>query len=222
MPSLLLVRHGQASFGAEDYDVLSELGARQARATAVELARRGVRPARIVAGGLRRQGDTAAPIAEALGVPVDVDPRWDEYDSGDLLSAHSASDARLSGSTPLPSRGFQQVLEDGIRAWMAAGEDTPARASWPAFRARTRAALDDAVAGLGSGETGIAVTSAGVLAALLSDLLEGGPDTFLRLNRVGVNAGITKIVGGRGGTTLVAFNDHAHLEPAGGSLVTYR
>jgi broad specificity phosphatase PhoE len=221
MPSLLLVRHGQASFGAADYDVLSELGARQARATADELLRRGVRPARIVAGGLRRQQDTAAPIAEALGVPVGTDPGWDEYDSGDFLAAHSASDARLGGGAALSSREFQAVLEDGVRAWMAAGEDTTARVSWPAFRARTGAALRDALAALGPGETGIAVTSAGVLAALCSDLLGAGPETYLRLNRVAVNAAVTKVVSGRGGSTLVAFNDHAHLE-LGESLVTYR
>jgi broad specificity phosphatase PhoE len=221
VPALLLVRHGQASFGAADYDVLSELGARQARATAEELVRRGVRPTRLVAGALRRQRDTAAPIAEALGLPVATDPGWDEYDSGDLLSAHSASDARLSGSTPLSSREFQAVLEDGIRAWMAAGESSPASVSWPAFRERTTAALRDALAALGPGETGIAVTSAGVIAALCTELLGAGPETYLRLNRVAVNASITKVVAGRGGSSLVAFNDHAHLE-LGESLVTYR
>jgi hypothetical protein len=33
-----------------------------------------------------------------------------------------------------------------------------------------------------------------------------------RLNPVCVNSGVTRLVTGRRGTTLVAFNDHAHLD----------
>ena len=38
------------------------------------------------------------------------------------------------------------------------------------------------------------------------------PDGFLPVNRVAVNAGITKVVVGAQGTTLVSFNEHGHLE----------
>ncbi|MFJ4033730.1 histidine phosphatase family protein [Streptomyces griseoluteus] len=40
MPLICLVRHGQASAGADDYDVLSESGRVQAAAVGRELARR--------------------------------------------------------------------------------------------------------------------------------------------------------------------------------------
>jgi hypothetical protein len=63
-------------------------------------------------------------------------------------------------------------------------------------------------------------TSGGVIAALCVGLLGVAPAAFVALNRVTVNAGVTKVVRGRGGTTLVSFNEHAHLEPDG--LVTYR
>jgi phosphohistidine phosphatase SixA len=65
---VLLVRHGQASFGAADYDVLSDLGRRQAEIVAGSLAERGYRPARLVGGTLRRQRETAA----ALGAPAET------------------------------------------------------------------------------------------------------------------------------------------------------
>jgi broad specificity phosphatase PhoE len=42
---ILLVRHGQASFGGADYDVLSPSGERQARRLGAALAARGVQPA---------------------------------------------------------------------------------------------------------------------------------------------------------------------------------
>jgi hypothetical protein len=63
-------------------------------------------------------------------------------------------------------------------------------------------------------------TSGGAIAAVCVGLLGVAPETFVALNRVTVNAGVTKVVRGRSGTTLVSFNEHAHLEADG--LVTYR
>jgi len=65
-------------------------------------------------------------------------------------------------------------------------------------------------------------TSGGVLAAACVQLLALADHTLVALNRVAVNTGITKIVHGGRGTTLVSFNEHAHLERDGFSLVTYR
>jgi len=91
MPTVLLVRHGQASFGAADYDLLSDLGRRQAEIVAVALAERGYRPSRLVAGTLRRQRETAAAFA-AVGAPEpEIEPRWDEFDLDQVLTHHGAS-----------------------------------------------------------------------------------------------------------------------------------
>lgn len=220
MGSLLLIRHGQASFGADDYDRLSPLGHQQAQWTADELARRGVTVSRVWHGALRRQTETAAPIPGS--VDAVVDPRWNEYDSDDLMAAHSPSAVRLHGSPRVSSREFQVILENALHAWVAAGDGSEARETWPEFRGRIQAALTDATAELGSGETGVAVTSAGTIAAACTLLLGGDAETFVRLNRTAVNASITKIVAGRGGLSLVSFNDHGHLEAQGREVVTYR
>jgi len=45
---------------------------------------------------------------------------------------------------------------------------------------------------------------------------------FLSVNRVAVNAALTKIVRGRSGTSLVSYNDHAHFEGEHRDLLTYR
>ena len=68
----------------------------------------------------------------------------------------------------------------------------------------------------------LVVTSSGVIAALTAGLVSAPDPTFVAFNRVTVNAGLTKVVVGRGGTTLVSFNAHGHLEEPGDSLVTYR
>lgn len=222
MPTVLLIRHGQASFGGEDYDVLSDLGRRQA-----EIAGEAVRalvPAggRVVSGDLRRQLDTA----ELLGAgAVEVDPRWNEFDSEDLIVNHSGGEVRLQGGEPIGSREFQDHLDLAFDAWIAAGHDTPCRRSWPAFRGDGTAALAAAAAGLGRGETALVITSAGVIGAICAALVagpEGAARGFVALNRVQVNAGITKITIGSRGTTLISMNDHSHLQAVDRSLVTYR
>jgi broad specificity phosphatase PhoE len=226
VPAILLARHGQASFGAADYDVLSELGARQAHALAAHLSARGIVVDRLISGSLRRQADTAAPIAAATGVRVETDARWDEYTGDDLLAAHADVPVRLEHSdddTPrMTSREFQAILEDGLATWIDAGDASSADESWPAFAGRVRGALTDLAASLGSGETALVVTSGGVLGAVCARLL-GAPDhAFITLNRVMINAGLTKVISGAGGLTLVSVNEHAHLESADGTLVTYR
>ena len=66
---------------------------------------------------------------------------------------------------------------------------------------------------------GLVCTSGGAIAAVCAALFRAPPESFVAFNRVTVNTGVTKLVRGRGGTTLVSFNEHAHLAPA---LVTYR
>lgn len=233
MPTILLARHAQGSFGTDDYDVLSQTGHAQAAALTEDLRRRGVRVDRVLSGTLLRQRDTAAPVAAALGGrDVEVDGRWDEYDMGALIATHSTSPVRASrpagdDAPQLSSREFQDVLEEALLAWIEAADDDPAPERWPAFTARVQAALHELAADLGRGETALVCTSGGVIAAACVELLGfelPGPDAaqaFVRLNRVAVNAALTKLVVGGAGTTLVSFNEHAHLDGVP-SLVTYR
>ena len=44
MPALYLIRHGQASFGAEDYDQLSDLGMRQSQHVGEYFSAQGIQP----------------------------------------------------------------------------------------------------------------------------------------------------------------------------------
>ncbi|MBB4689392.1 histidine phosphatase family protein [Amycolatopsis jiangsuensis] len=218
MGALYLVRHGQASFGAADYDALSPLGFEQSTVVGAELRRRGVEFSQVRSGTLARQRDTAATAMKALGcdVPVIEDPRWNEYDHVDI-SAHHAG-----GAPQEDSRAYQSVLDAALAAWVEAGDSGPCAETWPAFRARCAAALADLVAALGKGEHALVFTSGGVLGALAGTVL-GVPETgLLKLNRVTVNTGITKLTSGRGGVNLVSYNEHAHLEGEAARLLSYR
>src|SRR5262245_56412027 len=91
MAELVLVRHGQASFGADDYDKLSELGWRQSRWLGEHFASKGTAFDLILRGSLRRHAETLAGIAEgmALELPAREDERLNEYQADILLRAHT-------------------------------------------------------------------------------------------------------------------------------------
>jgi broad specificity phosphatase PhoE len=212
VPTVLLVRHAQGSFGGADYDVLSERGHEQAAALADDLEARELNVTRVLAGSLARQRNTAAPIAERFGRDIEVDPRWNEYESQDLIASH-ASPSEFAGT----QREFQALLDNALIDWVR-GED----GSWPAFRDRLGDAFAELSGSLRSGETAVVSTSGGPIAAIGVQLLGLPPEGFVALNRVAVNAGVTKVVTGASGATLVSFNEHAYLERPGRSLLTYR
>jgi broad specificity phosphatase PhoE len=224
MPVVYLIRHGQASFGAEDYDVLSPVGHQQSELLAAALLRRGVvRPDRIVAGTLKRQQATASTCAAvaAYEVPAQTDPRLNEYDHVVLL--REELDRSEAGPRPGPAAGraVQQALDAALLGWTRSGRPGSDGRTFEQWRDDAVAAQREFLGSLGRGETGLVFTSGGVVAAICADLLGLGADGFVALNRVTVNTGITKIIGGRSGTSLLSFNDHAHLEgPA--DLLTYR
>ncbi len=210
MGVILLVRHGQASFAADDYNVLSETGALQARRLGATLA--AGRPWQVVTGSLRRQVETAEHLIRAAGweqAPI-VQSGWNEFDHGALVG----HDGR--GTDPA---AFQDRLEGAMLSWPEAHPgDSDWRESFAEFDARCRSSLNEAVALSEDGPV-LVVTSGGVIGWLAAGLLDGGVPQWIRLMRVCVNAGVTKLVSGRRGLSLVSFNDHSHL---GADEVTYR
>jgi broad specificity phosphatase PhoE len=227
MPTVLLIRHAQASFGTADYDVLSDRGHAQVAALQRALARRGIVADHIVSGTLRRQRDTGQPCANDVGAVAMVDARWNEYDDDDVLLHHSTTRARLvrspTDSAPLvSSRNFQRVVDQALQGWVDAGSSSRCAQTWPDFLGLVNRALDDVGAQLRRGQTALAFSSSGVIAALAASLIGQPEHAFVTLNRVSVNTAITKVIVGSRGKTLVSYNDHSHLEERGNDIVTYR
>ena len=83
MPTILLVRHGQAAagFGSHRDPGLDDVGRAQAEATAEELATRFEEPVPIYSSPLKRAQETAAPLARRWGSEVILEPRVAEIPS---------------------------------------------------------------------------------------------------------------------------------------------
>ncbi|KQY62596.1 MULTISPECIES: histidine phosphatase family protein [unclassified Nocardioides] len=227
MGQLLLVRHGQASWGTENYDVLSPLGWEQSRLLGLELGRRVPTPDLVVHGDMRRHRETAEAAIEAAGwgsVETFEDADWNEFDHLGLL----ASEPSPSGDREPTRAEFQAWFEIATARWTSGEFDAEYKESFPAFAARVDEALLRTIDRIGSGGTAVVFTSGGPVSLAASGLLAAAaPDLpassyagiWGQLNKVVVNSSVTKVVVGGRGATLVSFNEHCHLE---GDGLTYR
>ena len=215
MGVLMLVRHGQASFGTADYDVLSSRGVRQSRKVAETLAGYGVSPTTLIHGGMRRQFETAEQMlkgATSWDLEPDVDLRWRELDHIAVMNAY-------------PTITDRDLYTKATARWASGAHDDDYPESFADFISRVRFAIGDAARKAGERRTAVVVTSGGPIAAACAMLTEVGEEprrlsaAWARFNAVIVNASITRVVVGSTGARLLTFNEHAALDR---ELVTYR
>lgn len=223
MSRILLVRHGQASFGADDYDNLSPTGHEQSRVLGAALAARGLTADVVVAGEMKRHAQTAAGVLEGSGwrAGVDLDAGWNEFDHLQVLAVHDQPTTVEGESEKV---AFQRWFEEATLRWTSGDHDEHYDESFAAFTSRVDAALSRLVEALPARGTAVVLTSGGPIAwaaaALLADGSSARTDLWLRLNPVSINTGVSTVVCGARGTTLVSFNAHDHLTSP--DLLTYR
>lgn len=210
--TIYLVRHGQASFGADDYDKLSPRGHQQAAQLGSGWRSADIVPTRRVSGSMRRQRETATGVVQTGdgGAPHRVDPQWNEFEHVGMTAQHTQD----SGGD---QKVFQASLNVALGQWMS-GEGSFAE-SYVDFSARILSGFAEVVEEAGPGGKPAVFSSAGPIALVVSHLLTGSDALFTSLNDVVVNASVTTVIVGRTGPRLLTFNDHAHVLPG---LATYR
>lgn len=214
-PTLYLVRHGQASFGAADYDRLSELGAEQCRALGRWFAGRGVRFGAVLRGSLRRHEQSLAAIVEGAADAASVwpapqvRPQLDEYDS--LALVRTVHDGELVA--PASRQAYREhfrLLRLGLARWMA-GETAPAgMRSWREFEGGVAAVLDDLRTRC-HGDV-LLVSSGGPIATAVGLVLGLAPPAVVDLNLRMRNSAVTEFASTPRRHVLVAYNHLQHLE----------
>lgn len=222
MSRILLVRHGQASFGASDYDNLSPAGHEQSRVLGAALAARGITADVVVAGEMKRHAQTATAVLDGSGwrAAMDVDAGWNEFDHLQVLAVHDQPTTVEGESEKV---AFQRWFEEATLRWTSGEHDGSYDESFTVFTSRVEAALARLVDALPRKGTAVVLTSGGPIAWAAASLLADGDrartDLWLRLNPVSINTGVSTVVCGASGTTLVTFNAADHLSP---DLLTYR
>lgn len=218
MRELLLIRHGQASFHAEDYDQLSPLGERQSVLLGQWLAECGATPAHVAMGPRVRHRDTAQACLHATGVAStpQVMQGLDEVDHLELLArlrpelaAPGALRAAMQQQAD-PYRAFQRLFLEAIARWTGGAHDDEYTQSWPAFRRGVLDALQT-LAKVSEGNVW-AFTSGGPIAVIAATLLGAPDDKAFDLSGSLVNTGVTRLRLGSRGPTLQTYNAWPHLE----------
>ncbi|MBV8036354.1 histidine phosphatase family protein [Roseateles sp.] len=222
MGSLYLVRHGQASFGAADYDQLSPTGREQCRRLGVYWRERGQRFDAVFTGTLRRHAQSLAGLVEGYGedLPAVALPGLNEYDSEAVVRAIHPEPLGAPTDAEAVKQHFR-LLRQGLLAWMH-GESRPAgMPAYADFSAGIAGALDRARA-VGVGRHVLIVSSGGPIATAVGQVLACPPESCVELNLRIRNSAVTEFAFNPRRHHLVSFNTLPHLDaPDARGLVTH-
>ncbi len=217
---LHLVRHAQASFGAADYDNLSDLGHRQSEALGAALKRQGVAPDKVFIGAMKRHRQTWEGMAKGLGISADpqVLPGLNEFDFTGLLNARFAKGGAPTGMHD-DRRAHFRTLRDTVLMWQRDEIDSPPE-SFAAFSARVREARE--IIAKSGAQTPIAVSSGGAIGQTVAEITRGPADQMIALQLQVKNCAVARLVISRGGTWLNGFNETPHIDAANqDEMLTY-
>lgn len=250
MAILTLVRHGQASFGAANYDVLSELGQRQSEHLGAYFQLQGVCFSRVLTGSLQRHAQTLAGIVRGMeqvgntamaktAQAASILTELNEYDSHALLVAwhalqplqspeHGCCEPLAATGVPAPADAALAALQRKnyfrqLKLALAAWMDGRiAPAGMPAYATFARG-LAKVLAGIcqeGSGPV-LLVSSGGPIAQIVAHILQAPAASAIALNMQLRNSAVTETIYSPRGHQLLTFNTLPHLvAPEAAHLIT--
>jgi broad specificity phosphatase PhoE len=239
MSNLFVVRHGQASFFAENYDQLSPTGQDQARLLGEHWSRRDVAFDQVFSGPCVRHTETARIVGQAYrdrGLdwpdPV-VLAGLDEYEAEavlkqalpDLVSKHphirqlyEVMNRATDQAEKLKT--FQRVYEVVIDMWAHDELDLPRVESWSAFCRRMHDALAQIADSGGGGRQVVAFSSGGPVGVCVQRALGISHRHTLQLAWMVRNGAFSEFLFSGQRFTLSRFNAFPHLDAP--ELLTYR
>ena len=221
MGTLYLVRHGQASFGADDYDVLSPLGNQQAKRLGDYFNTKGIAFDAALTGTLRRQISTFEGICDGMGSKPNAIqwPGLNEYDSHAVIATVHAGKLEKP-TTPEQYRHHFRLLKDGLAQWMNGVVSPLGMPSYSDFVLGVSSALDHVRKNC-SGNV-LLVSSGGPIATAVGHVLGCPPESTIELNLRIRNSSVTEFAFTPKRHMLVTYNTLPHLnEPEHADWLTY-
>lgn len=229
MAKVYLVRHGQASFGKENYDQLSPRGWEQGRVLGRWMADKD-EPAAVFGGDLQRHRETVEAITSGFGSQLpdmQVAPGFNEFDHVSVVSRYRPewSDrevmARDLAAFPKPAAAFQQAFVKAVRRWASGDYDAEYSETWRDFQTRVLTAFEEMIEYADGGDV-LVSTSGGPIAVVCQHLLGINDERTLGLNEVIANTSVTRVLYSAGRRSLSVFNNYSHLEAEDPALITFR
>ncbi len=207
LTTIYLVRHGQASFNADNYDKLSDKGIVQAQVLGEALSRKMYKPDKVVTGTMFRHLETAEHSllafdkAERQDFIQHEDANWNELDHQAILGIYQKEFSTAKGvrsyleTKENAKEGFQKIFLGAITQWMNTENNKHYPESFQEFTSRVLKALNQLLESENNSENNIVIySSGGPISIIISHLLNIPFSEFIRINMSLVNGGITKIV----------------------------
>jgi broad specificity phosphatase PhoE len=228
MANLYLVRHGQASFGADNYDALSDIGWEQCRHLGVWWREHGRLPANVLSGPMVRHQQSAEAFYEGflLAHEVTILDGLAEFDHENVLTVYrpefvdKMTMMQALARYPHPLKAFYQLFTEAVNRWHDGRFDAEYSESWPAFKHRVHKAFDQLRL---EGKDALVFTSGGVISVIVQQILALSDASCLSITATIHNSSVTRILYRPNETSLHSLNNTAHLDVLNdAALLTYR
>ncbi|WJG08551.1 histidine phosphatase family protein [Aliiglaciecola sp. LCG003] len=232
MTVIYLIRHGQANFGQQDYDKLSELGHQQAEILGQSLQPRLGQFDKVVLGSMLRHKQTTQQclkgMEQDLAEPLwQVDANWNEYNHHDILArfgpefADAPSIESWVRQQPNPKEAFETLFNKAMARWIS-GQHDDYEESWQEYQLRIKAGLENVIKHADDAKCIAVFSSGGPISVVSQSLLGVDPAKIMQVNWTLVNCSMTKLVSTGSRVFLSTLNDHSHFEGKPKHLITYK
>ena len=215
---IFLIRHGQASWGKRNYDVLSPQGIQQANVLGTYIKSWPKHSVLATSGTLKRHRDTATNCLQSMGFhpQCEENPAWTEFDFKNIIGCykpiyrmHSVMVADLMFRTK-PKQRFKLIFDQAIKNWVDGIENKHYTETWIEFKQRVLNALNELKNHKGDEDIFI-FTSGGVISAIVCDMLGLDDSQWPTMTERFANTSITQLLLENKQLSLISINEHAHL-----------
>ena len=235
MSIIYLIRHGQASFGKANYDVLSDVGAEQSRLLAKYFIETGFSFDAVYSGSMDRQTRTAEIImkefaSNSISLPgLNIMPEFNEYDSKAIITTLApellAEDLSLKNAFEnifADRKAFQKIFERSMLKWVSKEDAVEGIESWNSVKTRVSLAISKIATVQGGGKSILVTASGGTISAAIEDVTGVSDETAQHLCWQIANTSVTTLVYNEERITMRSFNTWPHLETGHKDIVTFR
>ena len=231
MTTIYLVRHGQASFGAESYDKLSPNGEQQAIVLGHYFNDILKEAPLVVAASMQRHQQTAHLCLDESFHESEIitDSAWNEFNHQQVFSRYEPrfNEPHLLKADVVkhanPRAYLSKIFEGAIERWTGGDFHHDYDESWPDFKNRVETALANLCGQLAESKPRYAVvfTSGGVISVAVGKILGLSPEKTFALNWAIANASMTtlRLVGNE--PQLLSLNEHHFIKTVDSNLLTW-
>lgn len=232
MTTIYLVRHGQASFGAESYDKLSTKGEQQATLIGQFFKKILKEQPYVVAGSMQRHQQTAQlALAECFpNTIIHTESVWNEFNHQQVFTQYEPRFNDLdflkqeTSKEKSPRAYLAKIFDGAINRWTGGEHDHDYEETWPNFKHRIEIeALQQLCEELANSNPRYAVvfTSGGVISVITGQLLQLNVNRTFALNWAITNTSLItlRLVGDQ--PQLLSLNEHHFIKENHPELLTW-